>query len=178
MKDDELLVGKKLDETRTGLQNTSHPGRRHILRTIGMLGLLGICPLAGCSREGRSPEVVIEYVLTVEPATEVPERVRKDAAPRASRWAVVEFDVVRGSVTAADLLNRTQVRAGQDRHSATAVLLTSPEDRYISTPDTSYTISEQARGWVYYRVPDDPSSTRWVVSEMESVYDGVRATQR
>lgn len=167
-----------VDEGCIGSQNASHHGRRHILSAVGMVAALGMCPLAGCSWGQNSPEIVIEYVLTLKPKTDVPEKVRKDAVSGASRWAVVEFDVVRGSFTAADFLRRTQVRTGQNRHSATAVLLTSPENKYIPSPDTSHTIGEQARGWVYYQLPGNPSSVAWVVTEMESVYDGVRAKQR
>lgn len=138
---------------------------------LGMASSL-LTPLAGCA--GSDDSVEIHYSVT-NPMTheEVPEAIVEHPNPDDFRWVAVEIEVVTGTVDASDIIGLTQLDIGDTNEFTRGVVITSPEDKVITSEEESHELEEGSQADAYYRVSPDANEGTWVVEQLDNQYDGL-----
>lgn len=136
---------------------------------------------AGCSsgngESSSSDSIQIEYGLS-DPKTheEIPDEVIEHPNPEGFYWIVVEFELASGSFNAGDIMGLTQIESGGTSHFTRAVIISSPDEETLTSPEDEYMMMEGTQGKAYYRLSEDPEEPEWVIDQLRNQHGTIELT--
>lgn len=142
--------------------------RRLFTRLAAGAGLLLV---AGCTGSEDGYDIKIEYHIS-GPKTheELPQEVVEHPNPEDFRWFIVEFEIVEGSLDAADIMGLTQLRLEGTDHFTRAVAISSPDNELFTSEQESYDMDGGTQGEAYYRVEETAGDQTWIIDQLENQY--------